>query len=133
MAFDGIVMRALARELKTRLEGGRIDKIHQPENDQLVFTVNAGREKLRLFVSSDGNAPRAYLTAADYVNPQNPMPFCMLLRKHMQNSRIREIRQVGSERILEFYVDSVTELGYAVSHKLVFECMGKHSNILLVN
>ncbi len=133
MPFDGIVMRALASELNTKLVGNRIDKIHQPEADQLLLTVNAGREKLRLFLSSDGNAPRACLTAAEYANPQNPMPFCMLLRKHLQNSRIRWVCQVGSERILELYADSFTELGYAVSHKLVFECMGKHSNILLVN
>ena len=133
MPFDGIVLRALTDELKAKLAGGRIDKIHQPAVDQILFTVNSGRDKYRLFLSSDGNAPRAYLTAAEYVNPQSPMPFCMLLRKHLQNSRIRDVRQAGSERILELYTDSFTELGYAVSHKLVFECMGKHSNILLVN
>jgi len=133
MPFDGIVMRALANELKQTLEGGRIDKIHMPEPAQLILTVNAGHEKHRLFLSSDGNAPRACLTEAEYANPQNPMPFCMLLRKHLQGSRIRRVSQVGSERILELYTDSFTELGFAVSHKLVFECMGKHSNILLVN
>ncbi|MBQ3107843.1 MAG: NFACT family protein [Firmicutes bacterium] len=133
MAFDGIVMAAMAGELADRLTGGRIDKIYQPEEDELLFHIQRGREKYRLFFSSSGNNPRLHLTNESYSNPLSPMPFCMLLRKHFQSGRIAEIRQVENERILEIYVDTINELGYSVNRKLVVEIMGKHSNIIAVD
>ena len=133
MAFDGIVMAAMAGELTDRLTGGRIDKIYQPEEDELLFHIQRGREKYRLFLSSSGNNPRLHLTNESYSNPLSPMPFCMLLRKHFQSGRIAEIRQVENERILEIYVDTINELGYSVNRKLVVEIMGKHSNIIAVD
>ncbi len=133
MAFDGIVTTAVTKELSDRLTGGRIDKIYQPSPDEIFMNIHCGSEKYRLYLSANTNHAGVYLTEEKSVNPQNPPGFCMLLRKHLQSARIREIRQVDSERIVEIFTDAVNELGFSVKHRLVIEIMGKHSNILLVD
>lgn len=133
MAFDGIVTTAVTKELSDRLTGGKIDKIYQPSPEEIFINVHCGSQKYRLYLSANTNHAGIYLTEEKSVNPQNPPGFCMLLRKHLQSARIREIRQVDSERIVEIYTDAVNELGFSVKHKLIAEIMGKHSNILLVD
>ena len=133
MAFDGIVTTAVTKELSDRLTGGKIDKIYQPSSDEIFINVHCGSEKYRLYLSANTNHAGIYLTEEKSVNPQNPPGFCMLLRKHLQSARIREIRQVDSERIVELSTDAVNELGFSVKHRLIIEIMGKHSNILLVD
>ena len=133
MAFDGMVTTAVVAELGSRLLNGKIDRIYQPASEEIVLHIHCGREKYRLFISANTSHASIYLTEDGGGNPQNPPAFCMLLRKHLQSARIREIRQVDSERIVEIYTDAVNELGFNVNHKLVIEIMGKHSNILLID
>jgi predicted ribosome quality control (RQC) complex YloA/Tae2 family protein len=133
MPFDGIVLSAVASRLSDLLTGGKIDKIYQPETDELVFHIAAGREKHRLFISSNSSNPRVCL-AKDYgPYPQNPPGFCMLLRKHIQGGRISRVEQKGTERIIEFSIDTINELGFSRNKKLTVEIMGKHSNIILLD
>ena len=133
MAFDGMVTTAVVAELNDKLLNGKIDKIYQPASEEIIIQVHCGREKYRLYLSANTNHASAYLMNEKSSNPQTPPAFCMLLRKHLHQARIREIRQVDSERIIEIYTDAVNELGFNVNHKLVIEIMGKHSNILLID
>lgn len=133
MSFDGIVTGAVARELRRALVGGKIEKIYQPEADEIICSIHAGRERYRLYLSSNSSHARMHLTQEATVNPQNPPSFCMLLRKHIQGGRINDILQKDSERIVEITVDTVNELGFTVNKKLIVEIMGKHSNIILVD
>ena len=134
MAFDGMVTTAVVSELNDKLLNGKIDKIYQPAAEEIILNIHCGREKYRLFISANTSHASIYLLDENGGgNPQNPPAFCMLLRKHLQSARIREIRQVDSERIVEIYTDAINELGFNVNHKLVIEIMGKHSNILLID
>jgi predicted ribosome quality control (RQC) complex YloA/Tae2 family protein len=133
MPFDGIVLSAIAASLSALLQGGKIDKIYQPEADELLLHIARGREKYRLFLSSNGANPRVCLADDRGPHPQNPAAFCMLLRKHIQGGRIARIEQKGTERILECTVDTINELGFSKSKRLTIEIMGKHSNILLLD
>lgn len=133
MAFDGIITRAMVTELRKELLHGKIDKIHQPVRDELVFGIYTPGGNKKLFASAGSSAPRIHLMDGTTVNPPSPSPFCMLLRKHLSGGRIVSIDQAGSERIIEMTLETVTELGFTASRKLIFEIMGKHSNIILVD
>lgn len=131
MAFDGITVANIVKELRTELVGGRIYKITQPEKDELLLTVktaNSGQK--RLFLSANASLPLVYLTAKNKPGPLTAPGFCMLLRKHLQNGRITDITQPGLERIIHFHIDHLNELGDMCSYKLIIEIMGKHSNII---
>ena len=133
MAFDGITVAALVRELQNELTGGRIYKIAQPENDELLLTIKTLRGQKRLFLSAGASLPLVYLTENNKPSPMTAPGFCMLLRKHLQNGRITDITQPGLERIVEIHVEHLNELGDLCRKKLVMELMGKHSNIIFVN
>ena len=100
MAFDGIVTMAVARELSEKISTGKIDKIYQPEADELVFNIHTKQGKLRLYASVNPSAARVHLIDENLSNPPAPFPFCMLLRKHLQGARITDVSQKGSERII---------------------------------
>ncbi len=133
MSFDGLVTSAVTRELSSKLTGCKIEKVYQPSADEIFLSIRGGGEKYRLYLSANTTHAGIYLTSEKSLNPQNPPAFCMLLRKHLQSARIREIRQVDSERIIEIYTDATNELGFDVKYKLIIEIMGKHSNILLID
>ena len=134
MNFDGFVTGAVVCELQKALTGGRIEKIYQPEADELVFHIHSGGIKHRLYLSASGGHARLHLLKEkEYGNPQTPFSFCMLLRKHLQGGRIAGIRQVESERIIQIDVNHPDEMGYSVDKQLVIEIMGKHSNISAVD
>jgi predicted ribosome quality control (RQC) complex YloA/Tae2 family protein len=133
MPFDGIVLSAVATRLSDLLTGGRIEKIYQPETDELLLHIARGREKHKLFLSSNGANPRVCLVNDYGPYPQNPSAFCMLLRKHIQGGRIARVEQKGTERILECTVDTISELGFSKNKRLTVEIMGKHSNVLLID
>ena len=133
MAYDGIVTMAVARQLAERLTTGKIDKVYQPEADELVFNIHTRQGNVKLYASVDPAAARVHLIEESLPNPPAPLSFCMLLRKHIQGARIIEVCQKGSERILEISLETLNELGFTVSKKLIFEIMGKHSNIVLVD
>lgn len=133
MSFDGLVTRGVANELSKVLTGGKIEKIYQPENDELVLHIHAGKERHKLYLSSNSSHARIHLTEGADNNPPNPSSFCMLLRKHIQGGRISSIEQKDAERIVEISVDTINEMGFSVNKKLIIEIMGKHSNIILVD
>ena len=133
MPFDGVLTTVLVKELNDSLKGGRINKIYQPRPDELFIQISSGREKHTLFISSNSTNPRVYITDEKSQNPVNPPSFCMLLRKHLLNGRLKEITQHGSDRIMEFHIISKSELAVEEPKRLIIEIMGKHSNIILVD
>lgn len=134
MAFDGITIAALIKELKDTLTGGRIYKIAQPENDELLLTIKTadGGQK-RLLISAGASLPLVYLTTGNKPGPMTAPGFCMLLRKHLQNGRITAVTQPGLERILHLHVEHFNEMGDLCHKRLIIEIMGKHSNIIFVD
>lgn len=133
MAFDGIVTMAVASELQSVITTGKIDKVYQPETDELVFNIHTKSGNVKLFASANSASSRVHLIEDTLPNPPAPLSFCMLLRKHIQGARITDVSQKGSERILEISLETLNELGFTVSKKLIFEIMGKHSNIVLTD
>jgi predicted ribosome quality control (RQC) complex YloA/Tae2 family protein len=133
MAFDGITISAIVNELKTELVGGRITKIAQPENDELILTVKTKTATKRLFISADAALPLIYLTENNKSGPLTAPGFCMLLRKHLNSGRIIDVTQPGLERIVHLHVSHLNEMGDYCEKKLIVEIMGKHSNIIFVN
>ena len=130
MAFDGITMANLTWEFKQSLEGGRIQKIAQPEKDELILTIKGNRETIRLQISASASLPLIYKTSQNKPGPLTAPGFCMLLRKHIGSARIVEIRQPGLERIMEFVLEHLDEMGDVRRKRLIVELMGKHSNII---
>ena len=132
MAFDAVAVRALVNEL-TILKGGRVDKIYQPERDEIVIAVRTYDASYKLLLSASPAHPRIHLTSHSKKNPKTAPLFCMLLRKHLASGRIKEISQVGFERIVKIIIESYDELGDYTEKSLYIEIMGRHSNIILVN
>ncbi len=131
--IDGIVLNHIASELKNILVGGRIDKITQPEKDELIIHIRAGGQKRRLLLSAQATMPRVHLTYKNKKNPQSPPSYCMLLRKYIGNGRIMDVEQLSMERILKITLEQLNEMGDLCSYGLIIEIMGKHSNIILVD
>lgn len=132
MSFDGMVTRAIAHELKS-LIGGRITKIYQPSETDLVFHVRSHGQNRKLLLSAHPAYARVHFTTAPQDNPQEPPMFCMLLRKHGEGAIIERIEQVGMERIIHMDIRSRDELGDEVMRRLVIEIMGRHSNIIFID
>ena len=130
MAFDGITIANIAKELSDELCGGRLYKIAQPEPDELLFTVKSGSQTYRLVLSANASLPLLYLTEENKPSPMTAPGFCMLLRKHIQNGRILSVTQPGLERIVNIEIEHLNELGDLCRKKLIIELMGKHSNII---
>lgn len=133
MAFDGIVVNSLARELNEILNGSKIDKVYQPERDEICLKVRSREGNKKLVISASASNPRVYLADKyEKNNPKKAPVFCMTLRKHIQNGVIVGIEQVGFERIIKISVESYDELKEKTIKNLYVEIMGKHSNIILV-
>ena len=130
MAFDGITIAGIAAELRDTIKGGRIYKIAQPENDELLLTIKNNSTQYKLLLSADASLPLVYLTQTGKPSPMTAPGFCMLLRKHLQNARIVDITQPGLERILHLELEHLNELGDLCRKTLIIEIMGKHSNII---
>ncbi len=130
MAFDGIVIANLAKELNDTLAGGRIQKVAQPEKDELILTIKQ-YDIYKLFLSADASLPLVYLTEHTKANPLTAPNFCMLLRKHFNSARIISITQPGLERSLDIKIEHLDEIGDLKVKHLIIEIMGKHSNIIL--
>lgn len=130
MALDGITVAALTYELKNKLLGGRISKISQPENDELMLLIKTNSENLRLHMSAGASLPFIYITDENKPSPATAPGFCMLLRKHISGGHITDISQPGLERIIEFTIDHLDEMGDPCKKILSIELMGKYSNII---
>lgn len=133
MALDGIVISALVNELSQKLIGGRIDKIHQPERDELLISVRGYGSVYKLLLCANPSFPRVHLCGNSKENPDKPPMFCMLLRKHISGGKILSVAQDGFERIIKIAVESYDEMGYLSQKTLIVEIMGKHSNIILTD
>lgn len=133
MALDGIFLHLLGEELKEVLIGSKVDKIHQTQKVELVFTMRTRSGAYRLLLSASGNAPRLHLTTHSIENPPKPPMLCMLLRKHLGSATLVDIQQEGLDRILKLVFSSVNELGDRVTRTLVIEIMAQYSNIILID
>lgn len=133
MSFDGLFTHGLVAELKEQLLNGRVHKIYQPFEQELQFVIRANRKNQRLSASIHPTYYRLLLTEERPSNPSHAPMFCMLLRKHLENASILDIRQIENDRIIEFELSGRDELGDLQTYLLIFELMGRHSNIILVN
>ena len=130
MAFDGITIACLKKELDQKLTGGRINKIAQPEADELLLTIKNNGSQYRLLLSASASLPLLYLTESNKPSPMTAPGFCMLLRKHLNGGKIVSITQPSLERILNFEIEHLNELGDLCRKFLIVELMGKHSNLI---
>lgn len=131
MALDGAFLRHIREELEAALMGARVDKIHQPNREELVVAFRSREGACRVLFSARANSARVHLTEVALENPKQPPMLCMLLRKKLQGAKVTAIRQPELERLLHFDFDAVNELGDHVTLTLTMEIMGKYSNIIL--
>ena len=133
MPIDALCLTAVAGEVRAAVQGGKIDKIYQPTRDEVVLYIRGPAGNVRLLLSASPGHPRAHLTERNRENPEQPPMFCMLLRKHLQGARILELNQPPLERILDFKLETLDELGDRVERRLVLEAMGRSANLLLLD
>ena len=133
MPLDALCLTAVAGEVRAAVQGGKIDKIYEPTRDEVVLYIRGPAGNVRLLLSASPGHPRAHLTERNRENPEQPPMFCMLLRKHLQGARILELNQPPLERILDFRLETLDELGDRVERRLVLEAMGRSANLLLLD
>ena len=132
MAYDALSLSVLTKEFAHTLIGGKITKIYQPEKDEIVLFV-FNKQTYKLLISSNAGVNRIHLTQAVFDNPKTAPSFCMLLRKHVTNAVIIDVRQMPYERVVEIELSVCDELGYKRKMRLIFELTGKTSNIILAD
>lgn len=128
-----MVTHSVVAELNTLLLGGKIDKVYQPENDEIILSVRTLKGSYRLLLSASASNPRVHLTEISRENPMVPPMLCMLMRKHLQGSKIIKITQIDFDRIIRIDTESRNELGDLCVKSLITEIMGRHSNIILID
>ena len=133
MSFDGFFLHHMVEELRAELLNGRIQKINQPFDQELVLQIRSNRQSHRLLLSAHPVFGRIQLTETTFENPAQPSTFIMVLRKYLQGAVIESIEQIENDRILEITVSNKNEIGDYIQATLIIEIMGKHSNILLVD
>ena len=133
MSFDGFFLHHMVEELRRELVNGRIQKINQPFEQELVLQIRSNRQSHRLLLSAHPVFGRIQLTRTTFENPAQPSTFIMVLRKYLQGALIESIEQVENDRIVEMTVSNKNEIGDHIQATLIIEIMGKHSNILLVD
>jgi predicted ribosome quality control (RQC) complex YloA/Tae2 family protein len=133
MPFDGSVVNSIVHELNDKLINGKIDKVYQPEKDELLISVRSYKDTQKLLLSASSTYPKVHLTEESKSNPTVAPSFCMLLRKHLIGGKIIAVRQPDFERIIEIDIDSFDELGYSTHKTLIAEIMGRHSNIIFID
>ena len=133
MSFDGFFLHHMVEELRTELLNGRIQKINQPFDQELVLQIRSNRKSHRLLLSAHPVFGRIQLTESTFENPAQPSTFIMVLRKYLQGAVVESIEQIENDRIVEITVSNKNEIGDHIQATLIIEIMGKHSNILLVD
>ena len=133
MSFDGFFLHHMVEELRAELLNGRIQKINQPFDQELVLQIRSNRQSHRLLLSAHPVFGRIQLTETTFENPAQPSTFIMVLRKYLQGAVIESIEQIENDRIVEITVSNKNEIGDDIQATLIIEIMGKHSNILLVD
>lgn len=132
MALDGIFLYCLSQNIKETLINSKIDKVNQPEKDEVILTIRKDRKNLKLLISSSPKYPRIHFTTIQKTNPLKPPMFNMVLRKYLIGGRITNIEQLNGDRILKFHIESTDDMGFDSIYYLIIEIMGRHSNITLV-
>ncbi|MBR5191159.1 MAG: NFACT family protein [Clostridia bacterium] len=130
MALDGITLGLVKKELECYLIGSKIDKVHQPSKNELVFIMRTRNGAYRLYLSCDGQSPRVHMTRYNLENPKVPPMLCMLLRKRLSGATLTKIEQVQNDRILIFEFDGTTDIGDKTKYYVICEIMGQRSNII---
>ncbi len=133
MSFDGFVTRCVVNELRNLLIDGKIDKVYQPERDELILSIRTRQGTHRLLLSASASNPRIHLTTVQRENPMTPPMLCMLLRKHLTGAVITDITQQGFDRIVRLDTRTRDELGDMCTRSIIIEIMGRHSNIILTD
>ena len=133
MAFDGIILKQVVNELSSCLIGGKINKVFEPSNNEIVLGIYSSGKNYALLCNISSSNYRLHLTTTTKPNPLNAPNFCMLLRKHLTGYRIKSISTPGLERLVTIELEGYNELNDLQSKKLIIELMGKHSNIILLN
>lgn len=133
MSFDGFVTRCVTDELRSKLLNGKIDKVYQPEKDEIILSVRTRSGNSKLLLSASASNPRIHLTEVQRENPMNPPMLCMLMRKHLAGAVIVDIKQNGSDRVVRIDAETRNELGDLCTRSVIIEIMGRHSNIILVD
>jgi len=133
MAFDAFFLSAVMAEIRTRTTDARVDKIHQPSRDTVIFQLKCREGREKLLFALNPTAPRLHLTTANPENPAEPPMFCMLLRKHLSGARLISMEQLPMERCALFTFDCIDEMGDHVNKTLVAELMGRTCNLYLLS
>lgn len=132
MAFDASFLTAVLDEIRREALGARVEKIHQPSRDSVIFLLRTESGRQKLLFAPNPAAPRLHLTTASPENPDQPPMFCMLLRKHLSGARLSEITQIPMERCASFAFDTTDDFGDPVQKRLVCELMGRTCNLYLL-
>ena len=133
MAFDAGILRAVIREIESTCIDGRIDKIYQPERDEIVFVIRAAGKERRILINAGSSCPRMNVTTLKAENPATPPMFCMMLRKHFAGARLTSVSQPGFERVARLTFECHDDLGFRTSKHIICEIMGKYSNIIVTD
>ncbi len=133
MAFDAGMLRAVVHEIAEKCVDGKVERICQPIKDAIDITVHKGRENIHIYVSASSNTPRISITREVRENPITPPMFCMLLRKHLSGARLLRAETVGFERVCRLVFSAYDDMGFACEKTVVFEIMGRFSNIILLD
>ena len=131
MPLDAVCLHAVLSELDARIAGGRIEKVYQPDREEIVLQIRGGKGACKLLLSAAASAPRIHLIEQNRENPAVPPMFCMLLRKHIQGAKIVSLTQPSLERMAILELDTNDEMGVPVKRYLIAELMGKYSNLIL--
>ena len=132
MALDGIFLHNLIEDLNPILIDSKIDKINQPEKDEIILTFRKNRTNYKLLISASSKFPRLHFTEIQKENPLKAPMFLMVLRKYLLNAKIKEVTQKDGDRIVIFTIEAKDEMGFDSEYSLIVEIMGRHSNISLV-
>jgi len=132
MAFDAGMLACMVHEIRTVALGGRIEKVMQPERDEILLQLRSTEGGKRLLINA-GTGPRMSFTELTRENPAQAPMFCMLLRKHLTGAKLSDIRQEGFERVVTLEFDTRDEMGFACTRRIVAEIMGKYSNIIFTD
>lgn len=133
MAFDAFFLSAVMDEIQSLTAEARVDKIHQPSRDTVIFQLKCREGRQKLLFALNPTAPRLHLTGANPENPPEPPMFCMLLRKHLSGARLVHMEQIPMERCAMFTFDCIDEMGDHVNKTLVAELMGRTCNLYLLS
>ncbi len=133
MAFDAGMLACVLDEITRLAAGGRIERVLQPERDEIVLQMRTLEGGKRLLINAGSNNPRIGFTEAQKENPQQPPMFCMLLRKHLSGAKLARVQQVGFERVCELVFEGRDEMGFACTRYLIAEIMGKYSNLIFAD